>query len=119
MKLSSHFDSTEFDCHHCHKGGEDMDPALLELLETLREHFNKPVAIMSGYRCPAHNKAVGGAKRSQHLLGTAADVKVKDTTPKAVADFLNTQKEAKGLGRYPTFTHVDVRQGNKARWGHN
>ena len=119
MKLSAHFDSTEFDCHHCKTGGEDMDPALVELLKVLREHFNKPVHITSGYRCPDHNKAVGGATHSQHLLGTAADVQVKGVMPQDVAEYLDSKEESKGLGRYKTFTHVDVRSGSKARWGKN
>ncbi|EFB70384.1 hypothetical protein PROVRUST_08483, partial [Providencia rustigianii DSM 4541] len=42
----------------------------------------KPVYVVSGRRCAKHNKAVGGAEHSQHLLGTAGDIKVKDVTPK-------------------------------------
>ena len=34
----------------------------------------QPIIISSGYRCPALNKAVGGAKRSYHLQGRAADI---------------------------------------------
>ena len=119
MKLSKHFDSKEFDCRHCKTGGDTVDPSLVELLEVLREHFNKPVIVTSGYRCPEHNRAVGGAKRSQHLFGTAADIQVKGVDPKDVADYLDPQEEAKGLGRYNTFTHVDVRSGPKVRWGSN
>jgi zinc D-Ala-D-Ala carboxypeptidase len=45
------------------------------LLEKLRElNDNKPLQLSSGYRCPRLNKAVGGAKTSQHLQGQAADV---------------------------------------------
>ena len=34
---------------------------------------NRPIRINSGYRCPALNRAVGGAASSAHMLGYAAD----------------------------------------------
>jgi uncharacterized protein YcbK (DUF882 family) len=37
------------------------------MLEEIRTHFDRPIHILSGYRCPAHNKAVGGAPDSQHM----------------------------------------------------
>lgn len=47
----------------------------VEVLEPLRAGLGQ-VAITSGYRSPAVNKAVGGAKSSQHLMGEAADLTV-------------------------------------------
>lgn len=46
------------------------------VLEPLRKHFNEPILINSGYRCPALNKAVGGVLNSQHLTGQAADIRI-------------------------------------------
>lgn len=46
---------------------------LCERLELVRALFNAPVVITSGYRCPALNAAVGGAKDSAHMYGRAAD----------------------------------------------
>jgi hypothetical protein len=40
----------------------------------LREWYGKPIIVNSGYRCEALNKAIGGAKSSQHMLGEAADI---------------------------------------------
>jgi len=40
-------------------------------LQVLRNHLGKSISINSGYRSPSHNKKIGGAKASQHLLGTA------------------------------------------------
>ena len=37
------------------------------ILEPLRQHFNTPIIIGSGYRCPKLNAAVGGVKTSNHL----------------------------------------------------
>jgi len=51
--------------------------ALVEnVLQPLRDHFNKPLQISSAFRSPAVNKAAGGAVNSQHLLGQAADIEI-------------------------------------------
>lgn len=44
------------------------------VLDPLREWYGKPIKVNSGYRCEALNKAIGGAKSSQHMLGEAADI---------------------------------------------
>lgn len=44
------------------------------VLDPLREWYGKPITVNSGYRCEALNKAIGGAKSSQHMLGEAADI---------------------------------------------
>lgn len=71
--LSAHFSSSEFACHHC--GVVKTPPAeLVAALERLRVAKGRPVRILSGYRCPVHNRAVGGATHSRHLVGDAADL---------------------------------------------
>lgn len=47
-----------------------------KLLEPIREHFKVPVRILSFYRSAALNKAVGGAKASQHMTGEAMDLQM-------------------------------------------
>lgn len=44
------------------------------VLDPLREVYGRPLRINSGYRCPALNKAVGGATVSQHTKGEAVDI---------------------------------------------
>lgn len=44
------------------------------LLDPLRAKYGKPIIVNSGFRCPALNKAVGGAATSQHTKGEAADL---------------------------------------------
>jgi hypothetical protein len=44
------------------------------VLEPLRQQFDEPVYISSGYRSPALNSSVNGAKKSQHMKGEAADI---------------------------------------------
>ena len=115
MKLSEHFNSSEFACH-CGCGECAVSSELIVVLEDVRNHFNAPVKVMSGRRCSAHNKKVGGVPDSQHVLGTAADIQINGIQPSAVADYLESKyKNSHGVGRYKTFTHIDVRK-NKARW---
>lgn len=45
-------------------------------LQPLRNHIGKPITISSGYRSPELNKKIGGAKKSQHPHGLAADIHV-------------------------------------------
>lgn len=47
---------------------------LAEALDGLRDAWGSPIRINSGFRCELLNKAVGGAKRSSHLTGYAADL---------------------------------------------
>lgn len=102
-----YFKQQEFACPCC--GKYKVDPELINKLEQLRAMLgDDPITITSGYRCPKHNKEVGGAKHSQHMKGKAADIKVKGYTPSEVAYF------AKIVGFsyvkiYKTWVHVDVR----------
>ena len=114
--VSEHFRATEFACNHCHEIHPDgVNVELVAMLEKLRAHFDAPVAINSGYRCPTHNKNVGGATQSQHLLGKAADVVVTGVSPAEVYAWGHTNNPNGGVGKYNSFTHLDVRSG-KARW---
>ena len=114
--MSKYFKPSEFMCH-CGCQEMDVSPKLVELLDEIREKVGKPITVMSGKRCEAHNRKVGGAKKSQHVLGNAADIKIKDMHPSDVQDYLESIFGTRigGLGRYKTFTHVDVREGH-ARW---
>ena len=50
--------------------------ALVEnVLDPLREAWGAPIIVTSGYRSYELNKAVGGVKTSQHILGQAADIR--------------------------------------------
>jgi uncharacterized protein YcbK (DUF882 family) len=117
MKLSEHFTLKEF-----MSPDSDTVPAdilanlkrLAKALEGVRKLLgNKPIHITSGYRTPAHNKAVGGKHDSYHMRGVAADIEVEGWNPHDVQEELKSWSG--GMGSYNTFTHLDIRP-YRARW---
>ena len=123
MQITKSFNLSEFQC----KCGCKMPPkvlgnvlVLVEQLQVLRDALNTPIHLTNAYRCVTHNKEVGGAKNSQHLLGKAADIQIEHLTPREVSTTIEIfideglMKQG-GLATYPTFVHYDIR-GKKARW---
>ncbi len=122
--LTKNFSLREFRC----RDGSSIPPEymdnvrlLAKNLQVLRDHIGLPIRITSGYRSPPYNRKIGGARKSQHMLAKASDIKVSGMTPDQVrSTILQLIKEGKmmqgGVGRYVTFTHYDVR-GRVARWG--
>lgn len=86
-----------------------------KVLQPLRDIYQKPMKINSGYRCPMLNEIVGGVPTSQHRLGEAADIhtgsqtetyrlaRLAKTTPEIFA-------EIDQLILYDTFLHVSHRR---------
>jgi len=122
--LSDHFSRWEFRCKCGNCNLDTVDVELLRILEAIRAHFDRPIEVTSGFRCLAHNRAVGGAAPdsadnnmggSQHLYGRAADIKINGIDPALVYE-LADQMGIGGAGKYDTFTHVDSRTNGPARW---
>ena len=113
--LSKNFRVREFAC----SDGADavfVSPELVGLLQQLRDWAGASVQISSAYRTAAHNRKVGGATRSQHQYGTAADITVSGKTPLEVAAYAEKLLGNRGgIGLYRSFCHVDVRQ-KRCRW---
>ena len=109
VKITKYFRVKEFAC----KDGTPIvfvDEYLAILLDILRETIKKPVIVTSGYRTPEHNKKVGGAKYSYHMRGMAADIVVKDMTPKDVAKELDKLvPNSGGIIVYKSWVHFDTR----------
>lgn len=124
VQLSKNFVSTEFDCHG--KGccsTTTLDPKLVEYLQKIRNHFGKSITVTSGYRCPTHNKNIGGATNSYHSRGQAADIVVSGVSSREVAKYAESIGIL-GIGLYETsadgyFTHIDTRTTKSFWYGQN
>lgn len=123
VKLAPSFVTTEFDCNGngcC--SATPIDPKLVEYLQDIHDHFNATTNVTSGYRCETYNKKIGGATKSRHMAGRAADIKVTGVSPKLVAQYAE-QIGIKGIGLYDTdadghFVHVDTRESKSFWLGH-
>jgi uncharacterized protein YcbK (DUF882 family) len=105
------------DCFRCHCCG-NLPPSGMHdsLIAVLNKIGIAPEEINSAYRCPEHNKEVGGLPDSQHVQGCAADVDANSRGVDALAD-LAEKAGADGIGKYydDCFVHIDTR-GEWARW---
>jgi len=118
---SKYFKLSEFNCNDGTKVPEEYYDNVQELmnnLDVLREHLGFPIIINSAYRSPEYNKSVGGAKNSQHLTASAADIRLNVTpsvVQKAIKKLMKDGDMKKGgLGIYSTFTHYDI--GKSRTW---
>lgn len=94
-----------------------------KVFEPIREHFNAPIHISSGYRSAALNKKIGGASSSQHCSGEAIDIDMDGTaiTNKQVFDFIKQHLEFDqliwefGTTSNPDWVHVSYESTGKQR----
>jgi hypothetical protein len=154
-KVSPHFRLNQFICKQDTVAAFPkyvvLEQRLLLKLETILERVNRmgfstdTLHVMSAYRTPYYNHAIGDVMYSQHQWGSAADVyidphdkdRMEDLNRDGRIDIADSkflydrieewfepkdlQKFEGGLGFYPAtaahppFVHVDVR-GTKARW---
>jgi hypothetical protein len=133
--IKKDFDPTKIDWHETNcpiskfftvgevtKGDEDRIPergsdeeknilALAQELDKLRVAFGHPIGVSSWYRPPAVNRAVGGARYSQHINGRGVDI--YPLSGMDIHDFQDWCDErwfgALGYGASKGFVHLDTR----------
>ena len=99
MMLSDHFSLAEFTKSQTaiRKGiKNDPNDAAIEnmrllcenILEPVRQHYDIPFTLNSGFRCLALNEAVGSSSRSQHVTGQAADFEIPTIANKDLAHWI-------------------------------
>ena len=118
-KLTEHFQLKEM---HCHGKGccfsTKIDLKIVGLVEKMRVILDAPIQVESAYRCPEHNRAVGGANGSGHTYGTALDI----TCEKSDRARLATLAELVGVARIGIYMSdnkkkmVHIGTGKKLHW---
>lgn len=112
------FRPNEFACKGT--GKVMIDPNALDKLQILRNLLRRPISLNSAYRSPVHNRRVGGAKNSYHVLARAYDSPMDTHCPQ---EFETMARAAgfTGFGFYPpdkggyNFIHIDT--GPLREWG--
>lgn len=104
MVSGPHFSVQELACRHC--GMRAVQQELVDALERTRAMLGgHPITLRSAYRCPIHNKNVGGASQSQHMFGLAVDL-----TRGIPVDRVRGLGLWSGIGRSGSLAvHLDVR----------
>ena len=117
VQIGKHFHTGEFECQCKLKSCVDqvISLGLVRRLDRLRDASSTPIRVTSGYRCPEHNRAVGGVENSQHTLGRAADIRASAHTPGVMREKY-AQHIFKAIGAGANFLHVDLRDDRIRRW---
>lgn len=79
------------------------------ILNFLRQELGKPIIVNSCYRTPSVNKAVGGAKRSLHMQGRAADITCDPLYFEQLWEIVCSYDKTYGLSEkilYSNFIHI-------------
>ena len=106
--MMKYFKYYEFDSPDVDGSGQMMDSDILQMLDSAREIYGKPMVINSGFRTEEHNAKVGGTENSSHLKGLAVDIKC--TTSADRWDMIDSLIKAgfNRIGVAKTFIHVDI-----------
>ena len=121
-QLSPHFCAREFRCKCSSPHTFQVSEQLISMLERLYTALDcGKIIVSNGYRCAAHDKAVGGNGAGQHTKGTAADVVCYDKSGSIIsAKTVCCKAQDLGFGGIANITgaytsvHLDVRTG--AKW---
>jgi GH25 family lysozyme M1 (1,4-beta-N-acetylmuramidase) len=120
-QLSAHFNTKEFRCKCGKEHAFSISNELVDKLEKLYAALNcSKIIVTSGYRCPTHDKNVGGSGTGQHTLGNAADICCYGQDGQPISSKIVCQKAQDigftGIANITAayiYTHVDVRPNGK------
>ena len=86
---------------------------VLNLLQVIRDSWNAPIIISSGYRCKELNKKVGGVDSSAHTIGYGVDLVSGDfrVFSNFIKSYFQSHPEIK-------FDQVIIEKSGKSQWIH-
>ena len=88
-------------------------------LQPIRDYFRSPVRVSSWFRCDALNAAVGGAEKSWHRFGCAADIVVENRDLHSVAAWVLSHSDTVyGRGGNLAFTEMALERLEGRHWVH-
>lgn len=100
----------------------DMEISAIDLWSDLHRELgtNHPFQLISGYRSPKTNaglraKSSGVAKKSYHMRGMAADLRLSDRNLNQIAEAAS-RIGAGGIGLYPKSDFIHIDSGRARRW---
>ena len=93
---------------------KNLENVCYEILEPVRNKFDKPITVTSGYRSEALCEAIGSRKTSQHAKGQAADFEVMGTNNLKVAHWVKDNCDFDQL----ILEFYDKSKGGNSGWVH-
>lgn len=105
------FKEQELCCSHCQAC--EIDTLMMDTLQSIRNEFNKPIFISSGYRCINHPIEIIKERRGEHTHGMAVDIicnnqdciKLIDLALKHDINRIGVHQKGRASGR---FLHLGV-----------
>ena len=117
--VTRNFTYGEFKCPHC--GANRTSTILIDKLQEARDYSNRvgsgiTYRINSGFRCPTHNAAVGGASGSAHMDGLAADIHIAGDHHRMCLIYGLVMAGFTRIGDYRSWFHVDLKDSGITMW---
>jgi len=102
---------------------ENFKKLAVNIFQPIRDHFDVPIHISSGYRSKALNSVIGGSSTSQHCQGEAIDIDMDGTsiTNAQIFNFIKDNLNFDqliwefGTDKNPDWVHVSYESTGKQR----
>ena len=87
-----------------------LKPSLVRMLKQIEGHYGKRMVVTSGYRSPAYNRRVRGARKSMHMYCAAVDVQIDGVSKWELARYTRSMPGRGGVGTYchTESVHIDI-----------
>ena len=98
---------------------ENLKTIAEKVFQPIREHFNVPIGVSSGYRSIKLNNVIGGSSYSQHCFGEALDLDADifgKVTNKQIFEFIRDNLEFDQLIEEFNYSWIHVsykKEGNR------